>query len=379
MCGGLRPAQFMRCAVCAGVLALATSSGVPVTASASASPPVNTSPPVIQPPAGESPAEVTMPQVGRVLIGNAGTWAGATYYSYRWEHCDTTPATAIPGAINTTYQIAPEDVGHTLCFFVTAFNAPSSSAQATSTPTGVVAIGTPLNRSAPVVSGPTQVGQTLIASTGRWDGTMPITFMYQWRRCDSAGAKCGPRFTPPSASPTYVLQNADLGHTIVAYVTATNTAGSSAVHSHPTAVVTGGSGAPPPNAGAPPKRRTPPAGINSRRLQALLLKALRVHGSGATIRALLQNGGYSFSFAAPSAGRLAIAWLHPAAHGRRILVATLNIRFHKSRASKIKLILTGNGRKLLRRARKMKVTAQGRFTPVGHRTTSATRQLTLHR
>jgi hypothetical protein len=348
---------------------------VPAAATA-ATPPVNTSPPTIQAPAGEPSTEVTSPQVGRVLLGSAGQWTGASYYDYQWEYCDTTPATPIPGAINTAYKIASGDVGHTLCFLVTAYSAPSSSTQAASAPTGVVAAGTPLNRSAPTISGAAQVGQTLTASPGVWDGSTPITYTYQWRRCDSTGVKCGQTLAPPSASPTYVLGNADLGHTMVAYVTATNVAGTSSVHSHPTPVV-GPASAPPPPAGG---GSGPGQGGGSRPgLHALLLKVLAVHGRAARIRALLAHRGYAFSFPAPSPGRLVITWLRRPTHGKTILVATLNVRIHRKGNTKMRLLLTARGRGLLRHAGKMALTATGRFTPTGQSPGQATRRLTLRR
>lgn len=342
---------------------------------AAAPPPVNTAPPTIQAPAGQPPSEVTAPQVGRVLMGTAGQWTGASYYSYQWEHCDTSPATAIPGAIDTTYRIADGDVGHTLCFLVTASSSPGSSTPATSAPTGVVTVGTPLNRSAPTISGATQVGQTLTASSGVWDGTSPISYTYQWRRCNSSGASCGATLAPPSTSPTYVLQTADLGHTLVAYVTATNVAGSSSVHSHATAVITSPTPIPPPNPGGGP----PPAGGTGQHLHALLLKALAVHGRAATIGAILKHRGYTFSFPAPSSGRLVITWLHRQPHAKTIVVATLNVRFARKGNAKVRLILTGKGRGFLRRVRKATIAANGRFTPTGQSAVLASRRLTLTR
>jgi hypothetical protein len=366
-------------AAVAGVLALITFPMAAAGQSGAGSPPVNTSPPTIEAPPGQSPTEVTAPQVGRVLLGTQGGWAGATYFDYQWEYCDTTPATPIPGAINTSYRIAAGDVGHTLCFVVTAFASPSSSTQAASAPTGVVAVGTPLNRSAPAISGAPQVGQTLTASTGVWDGTTPMTYSYQWRRCDSTGVKCGPRFTAPSASPTYVLQDADLGHTIVAYVTATNVAGSGSVHSRPTAVVTPAPAPTPPNPGGGPNPGSGGGSGSGAHLRTLLLKLLAVHGSAARIGALLKHGGYALSFPAPSPGRLVITWTRRPRHANAIVLATLNVGLHRTGTAKMKLRLTGKGRRQLRSARKITLTANGQFTPTGQRRTRASRRLTLRR
>ena len=207
---------------------------------AAAPPPVNTSPPTIVIPPNAPPNEISTPSVGRYLQSTDGTWTGQSYLKRQWEDCNPTTlaCTAIPGAINTTYQIALSDVGSTLVFLVTAY-APGSSTPASSSPTGVVTAGTPINHPpGPRVTGVTQDGQTLTITPGTWDGTQPITFGYQWRRCDGAGLHCGAAFpAPPSTSATYVLQDADLGHTMVAYVTATNSAGSTSTHSPVTTTV----------------------------------------------------------------------------------------------------------------------------------------------
>ncbi|HEY5430932.1 MAG TPA: hypothetical protein VIK04_17585, partial [Solirubrobacteraceae bacterium] len=90
-------------------------------------PPVNTAPPQIQAPPTAPPTEVTTPMVGEYLLGNKGTWTGATYYKVQWEDCGpagAAPCTAISGAIDTTYKVAQGDVGSTLVFLVTAYSSP---------------------------------------------------------------------------------------------------------------------------------------------------------------------------------------------------------------------------------------------------------------
>ena len=75
----------------------------------------------------------------------------------------------------------------------------------------------PVNTALPTITGTPRDGQTLTAATGTWTGTPPITYTYQWRRCDAAGANCadiaGATARPTRSSP------ADVGSTIRVVVT----------------------------------------------------------------------------------------------------------------------------------------------------------------
>ena len=42
----------------------------------------------------------------------------------------------------------------------------------------------------PAITGDADVGGTLTAGTGTWTGTAPVTFTYQWQRCDADGTNC---------------------------------------------------------------------------------------------------------------------------------------------------------------------------------------------
>jgi hypothetical protein len=456
-----------------------------------APPPVNTAPPQIQAPPTAPPTEVATPMVGEYLLGNKGTWTGATYYKVQWEDCGpagAAPCAPISGAIDTTYKVAQGDVGSTLVFLVTAYSSPGSSTPLSSAASGVVANGLPLNRVGPAISGVTQDGQTLTTTSGTWDGTLPMTFGYQWRRCDGAGLNCGQALPVlPNLSPNYLLSDGDLGHILVAYVTATNAAGSRSTHSHTTStIVTPGNTAVPTISGTAQEGKTlseshgswipksptgytyqwqdcdasggncsavagatkqsytltsadvghtlralesatssgvtsspavstatgvvnagssggstggssggssggsnggstggsnggssSPVTLNPAKIRALLLKVLALHGQAGTIRGVLKHAGYTFSFAAPSPGRLVMAWYSAPKHGKKLLVATVTLVFHKTGPATAKIGLTGNGRVLLSGARRMKLTAKGAFTPAGHRTISASRNITL--
>src|SRR5262249_14364093 len=108
---------------------------------------------------------------------------------------------------------------------------------ASSSQTAVVAAAPPSNTAAPSVSGSAQVGQVLSASPGSWSGTAPISYAYQWRRCDSSGS-AGADIAGATAS-SYSAVTADQGSTLRVAVTATNAAGSSTASSAATGVVSG--------------------------------------------------------------------------------------------------------------------------------------------
>ena len=63
------------------------------------------------------------------------------------------------------------------------------------------AVGAPTNTTLPTITGTAQVGQTLTASTGAWDGS-PTSFAFQWQRCSAAGTSCVSIFRVPRAGRT---------------------------------------------------------------------------------------------------------------------------------------------------------------------------------
>ena len=93
--------------------------------------------------------------------------------------------------------------------------------------------------------------KTLAGVPGTWAGGKPVTFVYQWQRCDAAGANCLP--IVGATSQTYVPTTDDVGHALVLAVTAQTTAGSAIASSPATvAVVAGGGSATRPAATSPP-------------------------------------------------------------------------------------------------------------------------------
>jgi hypothetical protein len=104
--------------------------------------------------------------------------------------------------------------------------------------------GPPVNVSYPTISlafgdtAPT-VGHFLSTSIGTWRGTFPITYTYQWKRCEPADPQNGQCFDIATArSSFYTPVTADFGKRLRVQVTATNSKGSASQNSEVTAPVT---------------------------------------------------------------------------------------------------------------------------------------------
>src|SRR5689334_14077072 len=93
----------------------------------------------------------------------------------------------------------------------------------------------PQNTGLPTISGTAQKGQTLTADPGTWTGTQPITFSYQWRRCNSSGNACSN--IAGAVDKTHTATASDVGRTLRVVVTAKNTDGSTDATSAPTGKV----------------------------------------------------------------------------------------------------------------------------------------------
>jgi sugar lactone lactonase YvrE len=93
----------------------------------------------------------------------------------------------------------------------------------------------PSNTALPTISGTTEEGQMLSASAGSWEGTSPLTYVYQWQDCDSLGEGC--MDIAGATSSTYMLQASDVGSTLRVTVTASNAVGSATSTSEETAVI----------------------------------------------------------------------------------------------------------------------------------------------
>jgi hypothetical protein len=188
--------------------------------------------------------------VGSTLSASQGTWNGApTSFAYQWVRCPRSggqpsgaDCAAIGGATTTQYVVSTADVDRRLRVRVTASNADGSRTVASNATPIVRApdAGRPQNVEAPTLSGTAAQGQTLRASVGTWNGLQPITFTFNWLRCDTAGNNCVQQ--PGFNDDAYVVREGDIGKTIRARVNARNNRGESSRLTAPSPVVQGPQG-----------------------------------------------------------------------------------------------------------------------------------------
>jgi hypothetical protein len=200
-------------------------------------------------PRNTSPPTITgTERVGQTLTGNPGGWSGTApvTFTYQWIRCNSQLANCAPiaGATSRQHALTPDDLGRRLIFFVTARNAEGGANARASTGVIGARANAPTNTSPPTISGTPREASTLTARPGTWSGSAPITFGYQWERCDANGGSCSNVIGATKQS--YTLSSADVGRTLRVVVTARNAGGSRSQTSVPTAAVQAG---PPPGPG----------------------------------------------------------------------------------------------------------------------------------
>ncbi|WP_445152678.1 hypothetical protein [Baekduia sp. Peel2402] len=194
---------------------------------------------------GSAPVNSAVPTItgtakdSQTLTAANGTWTGSATitYSREWRRCDTAGnnCVAIVDATGTTYAVTATDVGKKLRLAVTATNG-VGAATAVSAATATVTALAPANTTVPTIGTAAKEGVRIIPEVGTWTGSAPLTYTYQWQRCDAAGANCAPQW-PAATDSWYRPWSDDLGSTIRLKVTATNAAGSVSATTAATSVV----------------------------------------------------------------------------------------------------------------------------------------------
>ena len=116
---------------------------------------------------------------------------------------------------------------------------------------------------------------------------------------------------------------------------------------------------------------------------AALSGSLKASGPAASISAILRNGGFPAAVTAPAAGSVTITWYYLPAGARLaravrpVVVARGSKIFAAPGQAKLKLRLTAQGRKLLKHAKRVKLTAVGAFVPKHGKKASQRKSITL--
>lgn len=279
---------------------------------------------------------------GSVLTETPGVWSGApTSVAIQWLACPRSDPSGgcspIPGATGQTYTIQPSDVGSAIRLQEVASNADGSSTPAPSSnsttdvlPLPPPPVPAPVSVTRPTISGSATVGSTLTSTPGTWSGGEPIALSYQWLFCRPTCLAIA-----DATSPTLALKSAYVGGRMIVMVRASNAGGSTMIYgSSATFVITYS-------------------------VRDLLLQALTLSGKPRTIGQLLKHGGYSVRFDAPHPGTVRFTWTATTTkHGKRTSVLVARGTELVTGPKLIRIELTPGGEALLKRARRLQVTAK---------------------
>ncbi len=180
---------------------------------------------------------------GDTLTAQPGSWLSteSISYSYQWQMCNEEgeECTNISGATSSTLTLGEGDIGSTMRVLVTASNLLGSANAISNQSEAVGASGPPaVSGEGPAVHGVTQVGQTIVAETGQWSGSRPLTYTYQWERCNPAGEECAA--IEHATKGSYTVTSEDADSTVRVAVTATNALANTIARSAAAAVFVAG-------------------------------------------------------------------------------------------------------------------------------------------
>ena len=164
-------------------------------------------------------------RIGNDLTADRGDWTGTPdiSYAYQWQRCAT--ATTCVDIAGATSRDLHDDGRRRRRRAAGAGHGDERRRRATavSDRTRRDHGRSAAQRDDPEVIGTARVGETLAVDQGSWSGTEPLTFSYQWQRCDAAGDNCAD--IAGQTERMYALTGADQGSTIRVVVTASGPGG----------------------------------------------------------------------------------------------------------------------------------------------------------
>jgi hypothetical protein len=358
---------------------------------------------------------------GAVLTTTDGEWSppDGLVFSHTWLRCPPNPDGSAPDgsascprvkdATAANYTLTAADVGQYVVSRVEAdVTTPGSIGISATQDSDVaeacscdgaprpVAAAPPVNTGAPTIAGAAKQGIALAASPGTWAGTnggiSPMTFAYQWQRCDQTGASC--QAIAGATQTSYTTTAQDAGFRLVVRVTATNKGGTQVASSAPTDVivasvvqVSGGGGAGATPSSAPPIAGSISAGgvhANSLKTDKTAPKLTLAFVGGGT---LLGGTTLRVNVSCPKTEQTCKARLQLVATLRKptgkahvkpttIGGVTLTLKGGQTRLMKLKL--SSAARTLLKQTLKLKVTLMANVTDAaGNVTPKETKGITL--
>jgi hypothetical protein len=175
-----------------------------------------------------------VPIIGATIKVDTGTWnsiPAVSSYSYQWQRSIDYGNTwsDLAGATSASYVVTVSDNTFQLRARVKATNINGTGMAYTSNAGPVSSV---YNVQVPIVRGIAVVGQLLEVSDGTWDSPYPFTLSYKWITSRTGGN------IPGADSPTYSVQESEVGFTISAQVLASTTYGYLSVNSPPRGLVT---------------------------------------------------------------------------------------------------------------------------------------------
>lgn len=171
-------------------------------------------------------------KVGAELSATYGDWEGIPEPSktIQWQRGNSN----ISGATSLTYTATEADAGKTLRVRVKAANE-AGDATVYSSPTDLVTMP-PVNIAAPAVTGDPQVGATLTADTGSWNGFPEPTYVMAWQLSINGTSGWAPMSGEVDSS--YVVTEDDVGKFIRCEVIANSSEGSKTANSNTVGPIT---------------------------------------------------------------------------------------------------------------------------------------------
>jgi hypothetical protein len=123
----------------------------------------------------------------------------------------------------------------------------------------------PVNEKRPSITGTKRVGEVLTSTLGEWSSSLPVSYVAEWKRCDSAGSNCAIVASGTvTAKATYTLVSADAGRRMRVTIIASNNDGKTSATSDATSIIA----AAPPMA---PRNTSPPTISGTAQEEQLLM------------------------------------------------------------------------------------------------------------